>query len=267
MQLSPVMQALIAGMFTWSMTLLGACTVLLKKEVPEAWLDAMAGFAAGVMIAASFWSLLAPSIEIAEARKGLPAWTVAAGGFLLGALFVAVADQLLPHLHPRMQQSEGPRSSLQRSMLLFLAMTIHNIPEGMAVGVAFGAVSAGTDFALGATLSAAMALSLGIGVQNFPEGAAVALPLRRSGMSRWKCFHIGHVSALVEPVAAVLGALLVMQVGFVLPWALSFAAGAMLFVVFEELLPQAQANGRIDLTTLAALAGFTVMMVLDVALG
>lgn len=266
-QLSPVVQALLAGGFTWLMTLLGAGTVLLKRELPQAWLDSMAGFAGGVMIAASFWSLLAPGIEIAEAREGWPPWLVAAGGFILGALFVSLADRLLPHLHPGMDQAEGPPSTLRRSTLLFMAMTIHNIPEGLALGVAFGAVASGADFALGTTLSAAVALSIGIGIQNLPEGVAVAMPLRKSGLSRWKCFHAGHLSAIVEPLAAVAGALLVVRVEFLLPWALAFAAGAMIFVVVEELVPEAQSNGRVDLASLSVIAGFTVMMVLDVALG
>lgn len=266
-QLSPVAQAFLGGGFTWLMTLVGALVVLMKRELPEALLDSMAGFAGGVMIAASFWSLLAPGIEIAEAREGIPAWVIAAGGFVLGALFVSLADRMLPHLHPGMDQAEGPASPLRRSTLLFMAMTIHNIPEGLAVGVAFGAAASGADFALGTTLSAAVALTLGIGIQNLPEGIAVAMPLRKSGMPAWKCFHAGHLSAIVEPLAAVAGAWLVVQVQFLLPWALSFAAGAMIFVVIEELVPESQANGRIDLASLSLIAGFTVMMILDVALG
>lgn len=266
-ELSPVLQALLAGCFTWSMTMLGAGVVLLKRDLPEALLDSMAGFAAGVMIAASFWSLLAPGIEIAEARDGWPAWLVAAGGFLLGAFVVSLADKLLPHLHPGMREAEGPPSPLRRSTLLFLAMTIHNIPEGLAVGVAFGAAGSGMDFTLGTTLAAASALAFGIGIQNLPEGVAVAMPLRKSGVSPWKSFHVGHLSAIVEPVAAVAGAWLVVHVEFLLPWALAFAAGAMIFVVVEELIPEAQSNGRIDLVTLSVVLGFTLMMILDVALG
>ncbi len=260
-------QAFLAGAFTWLMTLTGSVVVLFKKDLPAALLDIMLGFAGGVMIAASFWSLLAPGIEIAEARAGSFAWLVAAGGFLLGAGALRLADIVVPHFHPGLRKAEGPESPMRQSTLLFLAMTIHNIPEGLAVGVAFGAVAAGTDFTLGATLSSAIALALGIGIQNLPEGIAVAMPMRRAGLSRWKCFHVGHASAAVEPVAAVLGALLVTQVRFLLPWALAFAAGAMIFVVVEELIPESQAKGRIDLATASFISGFTVMMCLDVALG
>ncbi|MCH7227243.1 ZIP family metal transporter [Haloferula sp. A504] len=266
-QLSPWVQALLAGGFTWVMTLLGATLVLFKRSLPPALDDAMLGFAGGVMIAASFWSLLAPGIEIAKSSAGPPAWLVAAGGFLLGAAVLRGLDALVPHLHPALQHSEGPRSKLKQSTLLFLAMTIHNIPEGLAVGVAFGAAAGGADFALGGNYASAIALAAGIGIQNLPEGISVAMPMRRAGLSRWKCFHVGHLSAIVEPVAALLGAWLVTQVGIILPWALCFAAGAMIFVVIEELIPESQANRRIDLSTLSCIVGFTLMMILDVALG
>ena len=266
-ELAPWIQALSAGGFTWLMTLAGALVVLFKRDMPLPVLDMMLGFSGGVMIAASFWSLLAPGIEIAEAREGLPAWFVAAGGFLLGAFALRGIDILIPHLHPSLDQSEGPRSELKRSTLLFLAMTIHNIPEGLAVGVAFGAVAHGTDFALGASYGSAVALTLGIGIQNLPEGIAVAMPLRQAGLRPWRCFHVAHLSAIVEPVAALFGAWLVIQVQAVLPWSLCFAAGAMIFVVVEELIPESQAGRRIDLASLSCIIGFTVMMVLDVALG
>ncbi len=267
-ELSPPWQALLAGTFTWLMTLTGAIIVLLRKELPGWMLDSMMGFAAGVMIAASFFSLLLPGIEIARAEERmLPPWAIIALAFLLGAGFLRLTDAIIPHLHPGLKKREGPATPWRRSTLLFSAMTIHNIPEGLAIGVAFGAAGAQLDFALGATLAAAGALALGIGIQNLPEGIAVAMPLRQAGVSRWKAFHIGHLSAIVEPVAALLGALLVMQVEFLLPWALAFAAGAMIFVVVEELIPESQANDRIDLATLSTIVGFTVMMLLDVALG
>jgi len=266
-QLSPWMQALLAGGFTWGMTLTGALVVLFKRDLPPVLLDMMLGFAGGVMIAASFGSQLAPRIEIAEAKAGIPAWVVAAGGFVLGALVLRALDALIPHMHPSLARTEGPRSEMKQSTLLFLAMTIHNIPEGLAVGVAFGAVAHEANFALGASYASAVALALGIGIQNLPEGLSVAMPMRRAGLSPWKCFHIGHLSAIVEPVAAVLGAWLVFEVQAILPWALCFAAGAMIYVVVEELIPESQANHRIDLATLSCIAGFTVMMILDVALG
>lgn len=266
-ELSPLWQGLLGGTFTWLMTLLGAGFVYLKKELPNWLLDSMAGFAGGVMIAASFWSLLSPAIAIAEEQDELPAWLVAAGGFLLGAAFIRGADLIIPHFHPALAKEEGPKSPLHRSTLLFLAMLIHNIPEGLAIGVAFGAAVSGTDFALGASLSGALALTLGIGIQNFPEGIAVAMPLRKANLSRWKCFHAGHGSALVEPIAALAGAWLVLNISGLLPWALAFAAGAMIFVVVEDLIPESQAAGRIDLATSSTLIGFTVMMILDVALG
>ena len=266
-QLSPLGQGLLGGTFTWLMTLAGAGIVFLKKELPGWLLDSMAGFAGGVMIAASFWSLLSPGIAIAEAQGGLPAWFVAAGGFLLGAGFIRIADLVIPHFHSGLAKEEGPKSPLHRSTLLFLAMLIHNIPEGLALGVAYGAVASSADFALGASLSGAIALTLGIGIQNFPEGIAVAMPLRKAKLSRWKCFHAGHGSALVEPISALIGAWLVLNISGILPWALAFAAGAMIFVVVEDLIPESQAGGRIDLATSSTLVGFTTMMILDVALG
>lgn len=262
--LDPVLQALLAGCFTWGVTALGAATVYLRRELPEALLDAMLGFAAGVMIAASFWSLLQPSIELAAAQ-GVAPWLPAAVGFLCGAAFLRLADRLMPHLHPGLPLSaaEGPHTQWHKSTLLVLAITLHNIPEGLAVGVAFGAAAQGDP----AMLSAAVALAIGIGLQNFPEGVAVAMPLRREGLSRARSFGAGQLSAAVEPAAAVLGAWAVQVVAPLLPYALAFAAGAMIFVVVEELIPEAQGGGRTDLATLATILGFTIMMMLDVALG
>lgn len=266
--LDPVWQALVAGGVTWGVTALGAATVFLRRALPRWILDAMLGFAAGVMIAASFWSLLAPAIDLAEAR-GDPPWLPATVGFVLGAGMLRLADQLLPHLHPDLAEwgrAEGVESHLRRTTLLVLAITLHNIPEGLAVGVAFGG-AAGPDALHGVSLAAAVALALGIAIQNAPEGVAVALPLRREGMSRFRAFWYGQLSAAVEPVAAVAGAAAVSLIAPILPYALAFAAGAMLYVVVEELIPAAQRGGHTDLATSAVIVGFAVMMVLDVALG
>jgi len=226
----------------------------------------MMGFAAGVMIAASFWSLLAPSIEMSEELGHEMVWMPALVGFLAGGLFLAGIDKLLPHLHSgfRTDQAEGPKTNWQRSVLLVLAITLHNIPEGLAIGVAFGAVAMGIP---SASLGAAIALAIGIGLQNFPEGTAVSVPLRREGMSRSRSFFYGQLSGVVEPMAGIVGALLVLSMQAILPYALAFAAGAMMFVVIEELIPASHLKGNTDLATLAALVGFAVMMVLDVALG
>jgi ZIP family zinc transporter len=249
-------------------TALGAAVVFLRREMPRAVLDAMLGFAAGVMIAASFWSLLAPSIELAEAR-GTPGWLPAAVGFLLGAGALWAADQLLPHLHPLspIQSREGLSTTWQRTTLLVMAITLHNIPEGLAVGVAFGGAALAAGPSAGATAAAAIALTIGIGLQNFPEGVAVSMPLRREGVSRTRAFWYGQLSAAVEPVAAAIGAATVLVGQVLLPYALSFAAGAMIYVVVEELIPEAHAGGRTDLATTATVLGFTLMMILDVALG
>jgi ZIP family zinc transporter len=265
-QFNPVVQALIATLFTWGVTALGAALVFFTKKVNPKVMDSMLGFAAGVMIAASFWSLLAPGIEMAEEIGHTP-WLTAAIGFMGGGLFMRLTDRLLPHLHPGfdMKQSEGIKTSWQRSTLLVLAITLHNIPEGLAVGVAFGAVAANLS---SATIGGAVALAIGIGLQNFPEGAAVSLPLRREGMGLTKSFLAGQASGLVEPIAGVLGAAFVLNMRGVLPYALCFAAGAMIFVVVEELIPESQRNEKnVDLVTMATMAGFGVMMVLDVALG
>ncbi len=263
--LSPVWQALLATLFTWFVTMLGAGLVFFFRRVNRKVLDAMLGFAAGVMIAASFWSLLAPAIDLSEQLEVAP-WVPAAIGFLLGGAFLFGVDKLLPHLHlgfPR-SQAEGVETDWQRSVLLVLAITLHNIPEGLAVGVAFGALAAGVETA---TLGGAIALAVGIGLQNFPEGTAVAVPLRREGMAPFRAFLYGQASAMVEPVAGVLGALAVIYVQPILPYALAFAAGAMIYVVVEELIPEAQLGKNTDLVTMATMVGFTVMMILDVALG
>lgn len=264
-ELDPVMQALLATMFTWGVTALGAATVFLAVDFSRKVLDFMLAFAGGVMIAASFWSLLAPGIEMAE-NQGRIAWIPAAVGFLLGGAFIRMIDFVLPHLHPGspMSEAEGIHTHWKRATLLVLAITLHNIPEGLAVGVAFGALKYGlteTSFA------AACALALGIGIQNFPEGLAVSVPLRRVGLSRAKSFWYGQLSGMVEPIAGVLGAAAVMMVEPMLPYALSFAAGAMIFVVVEEVIPESQREGNTDLATAGVMLGFTVMMILDVALG
>lgn len=265
-ELHPVLQALLATLFTWGLTAAGAALVFMKRTISPKLLDAMLGFAAGVMIAASFWSLLNPGIEMASEMGQVP-WLTAVIGFMAGGIFMRLIDRFLPHLHPglKMEQKEGIKTSLQRSTLLVLAITLHNIPEGLAVGVAFGAVAAGLP---AATIGGAMALALGIGIQNFPEGAAVSMPLRREGMGQWKSFFMGQASGIVEPIAGVCGALFVLAMQPVLPYALCFAAGAMIFVVVEELIPESQrVTANIDLVTMATLAGFAVMMLLDVALG
>jgi len=263
--LSPIWQAAVAGLFTWSVTALGAGLVFFTKAVNRKLLDVMLGMSGGVMLAASYWSLLAPAIEISENRGGSP-WLPAASGFLAGGLVLLVLDKLLPHLHlgHERHQAEGPETQWHRSALLVMAITLHNIPEGLAVGVAFGGVVAGEHVA---SLAAAIALTLGIGLQNFPEGAAVAMPLRMDGMSRRKAFWYGQLSAVVEPFAAVIGAAVVAYSLVVLPFALSFAAGAMVFVVVEELIPESHQAGNVDLATISLMAGFAIMMVLDVALG
>jgi ZIP family zinc transporter len=265
LQLNPVLQALLATLFTWGITALGASLVFFFKEMNRKLLDVMLGFAAGVMMAASCWSLLIPSIELSIGGT-VPSWFPAALGFLLGAGCLAAVDKLLPHLHLGLPTSkaEGVKTSWQRSVLLVMAITLHNIPEGLAVGVAFGAAAAGMPEA---TVAGAVVLALGIGIQNFPEGTAVSVPLRREGFSRLKSFWYGQASGMVEPVAGVLGAAVTILFRPILPYALAFAAGAMIFVVVEEVIPESQNGGNSDLATMGAIVGFTVMMVLDVALG
>jgi ZIP family zinc transporter len=264
-EMNPVLLALFASLFTWGVTALGSAMVFFFKKINQTLLNSMLGFASGVMIAASFWSLLKPAIEMAESMGVTPIMP-AVVGFVLGGAFLFAIDRLLPHLHIGMEtsQAEGIKTSWQRSVLLVLAITLHNIPEGLAVGVAFGALGqSGSP----ATFGAAVALAIGIGLQNFPEGAAVSIPLRREGFSRFKSFMYGQSSGIVEPIAAVSGALLVLAVQPILPYALAFAAGAMIYVVVEELIPEAQQHGSSDYSTIGAMLGFAVMMVLDVALG
>jgi len=263
--LHPVLQALLATVFTWFLTALGAATVFMTKEVSGKVLDGMLGFAGGVMIAASFWSLLAPSIAMSSGQN-MPAWLPAAVGFLAGGACLRMIDKVLPHLHVGypIEEAEGIKTSWQRSTLLILAITLHNVPEGLAVGVAFGAIVAGYP---SATFAAAVALAIGIGIQNFPEGLAVSMPLRREGISRLKSFWYGQLSGVVEPIAGVTGAAVVILARPLLPYALAFAAGAMIFVVVEEVVPESQRGGNADLATMGAMLGFAVMMVLDVAFG
>jgi ZIP family zinc transporter len=263
--LNPILQALLATLFTYGMTAAGAATVFLAKNVSRSLLNAMLGFAAGVMIAASFWSLLAPAIAMSEG-SGVPGWIPAVVGFLLGGAFLWMVDRILPHLHLglEIEEAEGIKTTWQRSVLLVTAITLHNFPEGLAVGVAFGAVAAGLP---AATLAGAIALAIGIGIQNFPEGLAVAMPLRREGFSRGKSFLYGQASGLVEPIAGVLGAAAVLLMQPILPYALSFAAGAMIYVVVEELIPESQQGQDTHMSTIGAMLGFAVMMILDVALG
>jgi ZIP family zinc transporter len=263
--LNPVSQALLATCFTWFLTALGSGMVFVFRSLNRKFLDGMLGFAAGVMIAASFWSLLAPSIEMAE-EMGLTSWLPAAIGFVSGGLFLWLVDKILPHLHAGFptEEAEGVRTGWHRSVLLILAVTLHNIPEGMAIGVAFGAVSSGLS---SASLAGAIALAVGIGIQNFPEGSAVSVPLRRNGMSTVKSFWYGQISGMVEPVAGVIGAAAVIFMRPLLPYALAFAAGAMIFVVIEELIPESQLMKNTHIATTGAMFGFTIMMILDVAFG
>ena len=263
--LSPILQALVATLFTWFATALGAGLVFFFKSINKKILNGMLGFAAGIMIAASFWSLLAPAIEM-SAGSGLPKWVPAVTGFLAGGLFLWLADQILPHLHLgfKIEEAEGIKTSWERSVLLVLAITLHNIPEGLAVGVAFGALGANLP---SASLGGAIALAFGIAIQNFPEGTAVSVPLRREGFTRLKSFWYGQLSGIVEPIAGVIGAVAVVSMRPILPYALSFAAGAMIYVVVEEVIPESQLGENSDIATIGAMIGFALMMTLDVALG
>lgn len=263
--MSPILQAFLATLFTWGVTALGAAGVFLAREIKRRTLDTMLGFASGVMIAASFWSLLSPAIEMSE-NLGTPGWLPAMIGFLLGGGFLFLVDKTLPHLHlaQPLESAEGVKTHWRRSVLLVLAITLHNFPEGLAVGVAFGAAAAGVPEA---SIASAIALAIGIGLQNFPEGLAVSAPLRREGLSRWKSFMLGQASGMVEPIAGVLGAAAVLLIQPLLPYALSFAAGAMIYVVVEELIPESQNGEHSDFATMGVMTGFAVMMMLDVALG
>lgn len=262
---NPIILALGATLFTWAVTAFGSAMVFFFKTINKMVLNSMLGFAAGVMIAASFWSLLKPAIEMAE-ESGSPPWLPALIGFLAGGAFLLLVDKILPHLHLGLSidKAEGIKTQWQRSILLVMAITLHNIPEGLAVGVAFGALAQSPDAGM---LAGAVALALGIGLQNFPEGAAVSIPLRREGFSRLRAFNYGQMSGIVEPIAGVLGAYLVISVKPLLPYALSFAAGAMIFVVVEELIPESQNGNDTDYSTIGAMLGFATMMFLDVALG
>jgi len=265
---NPILAALLGTLFTYAITALGAALVFPFKNVSKKLFNGMLGFSAGVMIAASFWSLLAPGISLSE-ELGLVAWVPAVVGFLGGGLFLLLVDRYLPHMHVMSHHEEGVKSSWHRSVLLVLAITLHNIPEGLAVGVAFGyaATAFGTSIEASAAIGGAIALAIGIGLQNFPEGAAVSVPLRREGMSRTKAFMIGQFSGMVEPIAGVIGAVLAIAMRNSLPYALSFAAGAMIYVVIEELIPESQMMETTKIATVGAMIGFAIMMSLDVALG
>tara|TARA_B100000927_G_scaffold289473_1_gene286163 strand:- start:1005 stop:1865 length:861 start_codon:yes stop_codon:yes gene_type:complete len=275
---NPVIQALYAGLFTWILTALGASLVFLFKSSNRKILDCALGFTGGVMIAASFWSLLSPAISYVELQNELglskmPGFLPPAIGFFLGALFLYVLDKVIPHLHlfAKKNEAEGVSTNWKKTILLVLAIALHNIPEGLAVGVAFGALAnpelLGMDGHSVFTIGGAIALAIGIGIQNFPEGFAVSMPLRRMGLSRWKSWRWGQLSAIVEPIFAVIGAAIVMVVLPILPYALSFAAGAMIFIVVEEVIPESQRGGNTDLASMGLIIGFIVMMCLDVALG
>ncbi len=262
----PVWIALLATIFTWLMTTIGAACIFFFKNIHRGLFDGMLGFTGGIMVAASIWSLLIPSIEISKKQYPDFPWMPAAVGFVAGALFLFFLDKRLPHLHINFDENEkeGIKTDWHHSTLLMLAITLHNIPEGLAVGIAFGAAAHALD---GATYAAAISLAIGIGIQNLPEGFAVAMPLRRAGMSRFKSFWYGQLSAIVEPIAGVIGAVAVMQVSAILPFALAFSAGAMIFVVVEEVIPETQRDKYTDLAVLGFIGGFVLMMVLDVALG
>ncbi|EKB47416.1 ZIP family metal transporter [Cecembia lonarensis] len=264
--LGPVKSALVATLFTWFMTALGASVVFFFKQINRAVFDTMLGFTGGVMMAAAFWSLLAPSLDYAKDMYEDFFWLPIAAGFLLGGLFIFLIDRFLPHLHINFGKSEteGIQTGWHKSTLLLLAITLHNIPEGLAIGILFGKAAMGMD---GTSLAAAVALTIGIGIQNFPEGMAVSIPIRRSGASRFKSFWFGQLSATVEPIAGVIGAIAVLYMTNILPYALSFAAGAMIYVVVEEVIPETQRDKYTDLAVLGFMLGFALMMVLDTALG
>jgi len=269
---NPILQAFVGGLFTWGLTALGASLVFFFKSTSRKTLDMCLGFTGGVMIAASFWSLLSPAIHSVEIQQELgitnmPIWFAPAVGFLLGALFLYFLDKKIPHLHlfNPINKAEGPKTNLKKTELLVLAIALHNIPEGLAVGVAFGALAHGMD--IGIELGGAIALAIGMGLQNAPEGFAVSMPLRRQGLSKFKSWQWGQLSAIVEPIFAVIGAAVVILIYPILPYALAFAAGAMIFIVVEEVIPESQSGGNADLATMGLIAGFIVMMILDVSLG
>ncbi|MFZ9718303.1 MAG: ZIP family metal transporter [Chitinophagaceae bacterium] len=265
-EVGPVWAAFLATVFTWLLTAAGASLVFFFRTMSRGVLDPMLGFTGGVMVAASFWSLLNPAIEISEKLYPGFSWMPAAAGFLAGALFIYFLDKLTPHLHLNfgLEETEGVKTKLHKTTLLILAITLHNIPEGLAVGVLFGAAAMGIP---DTSTAAAIALAIGIGIQNFPEGIAVSMPLRRQGVTRFRSFWYGQLSAIVEPLAGVIGAIAVIYMQPVLPFALAFAAGAMIFVVVEEVIPETQRDQYTDRSVLAFIAGFLVMMILDVSLG
>jgi len=272
MEQSAIIQALIGGLFTWLMTAIGATLVFFFKSSNRKALDMCLGFTGGVMIAASFWSLLSPAIATVEKQQelgitNLPIWFAPAVGFFLGALFLYFLDKKVPHLHlfESVENAEGPKTDLKKTELLVIAIALHNIPEGLAVGVAFGALASGMD--IGMEMGGAIALAIGMGLQNAPEGFAVSMPLRRQGMSKFKSWQWGQLSAIVEPIFAVIGAAIVISIYPILPYALSFAAGAMIFIVIEEVIPESQRGGNADLASIGLILGFIVMMILDVSLG
>lgn len=259
MNLNYPIQALIASLFTWGITSLGAAVVFLFKKVNKNTMDAMLGLSAGVMLAATFWSLLSPALEMAENLK-LISWLIVSLGVLSGGLLLFCGDKIFDRITKKKTNSH----SIKRSLMLIFSITLHNIPEGMAIGVAFGSVFYNLE---GATLAAAVMLAIGIGIQNFPEGSAVSLPLRREGMSPQKAFFFGMLSGIVEPISAVVGAILVLKVQVLLPILLSFAGGAMIYVVVQELIPESQTNKKKDLMALFTIFGFLLMMIFDVSLG
>ncbi|KGX86588.1 ZIP family metal transporter [Pontibacillus litoralis] len=263
-ELNPIVQALIGTLFTWGMTALGASLVFFVKGTNQKFLDSMLAFAGGVMIAASYWSLLAPAIEMAEGGP-VPSWVPAVVGFLLGGFLLLLVDKMLPVINTdRYLHDIKDNKAKNRTALLVFSMTLHNIPEGLAVGVAFGALASGET---GATLAGAVALAIGIGIQNFPEGTAVSMPLHRDGMGKMKSFLFGQFSGMVEPISAVIGAAAVIFIEPILPYALSFAAGAMIFVVAKEIIPGSHEKGNVNIASISLMIGFAVMMTLDVALG
>jgi len=269
---SPILQAFLGGLFTWILTAIGASLVFFFKSSNRKVLDMCLGFTGGVMIAASFWSLLSPAIATVEKQQELgittlPIWFAPALGFLLGALFLYYLDKKIPHLHlfEKIENAEGPKTNLKKTELLVFAIALHNIPEGLAVGVAFGALASGLD--IGMEMGGAIALAIGMGMQNAPEGFAVSMPLRREGFSKFKSWWWGQLSAIVEPIFAVIGAAIVISVYPILPYALAFAAGAMIFIVVENVVPESHRGGNVDIASIGLILGFIVMMILDVSLG
>ena len=269
---SPILQAFLGGLFTWILTAIGSSLVFFFKSSNRKVLDMCLGFTGGVMIAASFWSLLSPAIATVEKQQELgittlPVWFAPALGFLLGALFLYYLDKKIPHLHlfEKIENAEGPKTNLKKTELLVFAIALHNIPEGLAVGVAFGALASGLD--IGMEMGGAIALAIGMGMQNAPEGFAVSMPLRREGFSKFKSWWWGQLSAIVEPIFAVIGAAVVISVYPILPYALAFAAGAMIFIVVENVVPESHRGGNVDIASIGLILGFIVMMILDVSLG